>query len=81
MPVYNLLEYSSNYTETIRSLWFYSNDEATDFDNNTACIDDFKSFKYNAKLGSTAAQPNPNNANGILKNATIAEPLRYLNNS
>ena len=81
MPVYNLLEYSSNYSETIRSLWFYSNDEATDFDNNTACIDDFKSFKYNAKLGSTATQPNPNNANGILKNATIAEPLRYLNNS
>ena len=29
MPMYNLLEYSSNYSETTRSLWFYSKDEAT----------------------------------------------------
>ena len=29
MPMYNLIEYSSNYFETIGSLWFYSKDEAT----------------------------------------------------
>ena len=29
MPMYNLLEYSSNYSEATRSLWFYSKDEAT----------------------------------------------------
>ena len=41
----------------------------------------FKSFKYRAKLvGNTAAQPTPNAANGILKNVLIAVPLNYLRN-
>ena len=31
MMMYNLIEYSSNYSETTGSLWFYSKDEATDF--------------------------------------------------
>ena len=36
---------------------------------------------YKAKLlGSTVAQPTPNQANGILKNATIAMPLKNLSN-
>ena len=36
--MYNLREYSSNYSETTGSLWFYSKDEATNFDNNIASI-------------------------------------------
>ena len=32
MSMYNLLEYSSNYSDTTVSLWFYSIDEGTDFD-------------------------------------------------
>ena len=81
IPMYNLIEYSSNYTETTRSLWFYSNDEATDFNNNIANTDDFKSFNYKAKLsGNTDVQRNPNNANGTLKNATITVPSKYLSN-
>ena len=41
----------------------------------------FKSFKYKAKLlSNTAAQPAPNAANRILKNAIIAVPLKYLSN-
>ena len=43
----NLIEYSSNYSVTTGSLWFYSKDEATDFNND---ILNFKSFKYKAKL-------------------------------
>ena len=31
IPMYNLIEYSSNYSETTGSLWFYSKDEATSF--------------------------------------------------
>ena len=31
MPMYNILAYGSNYSETTRSLWFYSRDEATNF--------------------------------------------------
>ena len=49
--MYNLIiEYSSNYSETTGSLLFYSKDEATDFNNNIASTDNFKSFKYKAKL-------------------------------
>ena len=81
MPMYNLIEYSSNYSETTGSLWFYSKDEATNFNADIANDDSFKSFKYKAKLlGNTAAQPVPTATNGILKNATIAVPLKYLSN-
>ena len=30
--MYNLLEYSSNYSETTGGLWFYSKDGTTNFD-------------------------------------------------
>ena len=41
----------------------------------------FKSLKYKAKLiGETNAQPAPNADNGFLKNAAIAEPLKYPRN-
>ena len=47
MPMCNLIEYSSNYSEITGSLWFYYKDEATDFTddivNNT-----FKSLKHKA---------------------------------
>ena len=62
--MHNLIEYSSNYSETTGSLWFYSKDKATD-----------KSFKYNANL---LRNTEADNANGILKYATIATPLKHL---
>ena len=31
MSMYNLLECSSNYSNTTKSLWIYSKDEATNF--------------------------------------------------
>ena len=75
--MYNLIEYSSNYSETTGSLWFYSKDEATDFNADIANDNNCKSLKYKAKLlGNTEAD----NANGILKNTTIAVPLKYLSN-
>ena len=78
IPMYDLIEYSSNYSETTGSLWFYSKDKATDFYKNIANTDNFKPLTYKAKLlGNTVAQP-ANAANGILKNATVAVPLKYL---
>ena len=80
MPMYNLIEYSSNYSETTGSLWFYSKDEATDFNADIVNDNNFKSFKYKAKLlGNTVAQAD-NAANGILKNATFLVPLKYSSN-
>ena len=76
----NLIEYSSNYSERTGSLWFYSKDEATDYNADIAKNNKFRSFKSKAKLlGTTVAQP-VNAADGILKNAAIAVPLQYLNN-
>ena len=75
MPMNNLLKYCSNYSETTGSLWLYSKDKATNFNNNIANADNFKSFKYKAKLlGNTVAD----RANRILRNETIAAPLKYL---
>ena len=51
MPIYNLIEYSSNYSETKESLCFHSKDEATNFNADVANDGKFKSnFKYKAKL-------------------------------
>ena len=78
--MYNLIDYSSNYSKITGSSWFYSKNEATNFNLGIANDNNFKSFEYKAKLlGNTAAPPNPNQANGILRNATIA-PLEYLSN-
>ena len=81
MPMCSLIEYSSNYSETIGSLWLYSKDEVTNFKADIANTNNFKSFKYKAKLfGNTVAQDAPNQTNRILKNATIGAPLKYSSN-
>ena len=73
MAVYSLIEYSSNYFEATWSLWSYSKDEATDFNGDIADDNNFKSFKYKAKLlGNTV----PDGANGILKKTSITVQLK-----
>ena len=44
MPIYNLLEYSSNYSDMTDSFWFCSKDEATTFDANIADNSNSKTF-------------------------------------
>ena len=68
--------YSLNYSHAAVSFWFYSKDEATNFDYNNAVDDNFIFFKYKVKLFESAtAQHNSNQANNILENATIAVSL------
>ena len=75
--MYNPIEYSSNYSETKGSFWFYSKDEATNFNADIANTNNFKSFKCKAKLlGNTEADGD----NRILKNVIITRPLKYLSN-
>ena len=77
MPMYNLIEYSSNYSETTGSLWFYQKNETTNFNADNANDINFKSFNCKAKLfGNTKAE----GENRIQKNATIAVQLKYLSN-
>ena len=76
MPMYNLIEYAWNYSEIKASLWFYSKDEAINFNTDFANNNHFRSFKYKPKLlQTTVAQVTPNETNGILKNSTIAVSL------
>ena len=64
MPMHNLIEYGSNYSETRRSLWLCLKNGAINFNPDIANTNNFKSFTYKAKLlGNTEAD----NANGILK--------------
>ena len=80
MSVYSVIEHRSYYSKKTRSLQFYSKDEATNLNGNVTNTDNFKSFKYKTKLLENAESQVDNAANGILKNVTIAVPLRYLSN-
>ena len=73
MPMYNLIEYSDNYSDTSGSLWGFKRD---DIDNNTnvANDNDSPSFKYKASL-----IPNTE-VDGTKKEVKIAVPLKYLSN-
>ena len=80
--MYNILKYSSNYSDTTSSLRFYCKDESTTINANITNNVAFKPFVCKTKqLGETEAQSAPNNNNnGILENAKIAAPLKYLSN-
>ena len=77
MPIHNLVEYCSNYSDTTDSLCFFSKDEATNFNDNISNNNAFKSFEYKAKVLENIVA---DESNSILKNATIPVPLKYLSN-
>ena len=65
MPIYNLTEYSDNYSKTSVSLWQYYSDDPND---NSA---DSESFKSKVKI--TGKTPN----NGNTTDVEIIVPLKY----
>ena len=78
MPMYNLIEYSDNYSDTSGSLWQFKRDEVP-ANNADLTIDNSQSFKYKAALlGKTADAVN--NTNSSVKEAKIVVPLKYLSN-
>ena len=66
--MYNLIEYSDNYSKTSGSLWQYYKDEPSDN------ITQSKSFKFKIKI--TGKTP----ATGNTKEVEIIAPLKYLSN-
>ena len=50
ISMYNLLEYSSNYSDTTRSLWCFPKDEATKFNADIGDNVAFKTFVHKTKL-------------------------------
>ena len=73
MPMYNLIEYRNNYSDTSGNLWGFKRDE---IDNNADVTNDDNapSFKYKASnIGNTEN-------NGTKNGVKIAVPLKYLSN-
>ena len=68
MPMYNLIEYSDNYSKTSGSLWQYYRDDPND------PITESKSFKYKIKI----SRKTP--IDGDTKNVKTVVPLQYLSN-
>ena len=78
MPMYNLIEYSDNYSKTTRSLWQYYTDKL--LLNNNGAISIFPtddnnsaSFKFKTKLAGRTR-------NNGRKDVKIRVPLKYLTN-
>ena len=73
MPMYNLIEYTDNYSDTSGSLWGFKRDEVN---NNANGTNDNKapSFKYKASIIG-------NTEDNVRKNGVkIAVPLKHLSN-
>ena len=68
MPMYNLIEYSDNYSKTSGSLWQYYKDEPNDN------LTDSESIRF--KIEITGNTP----ADGNTKDVEIIVPLKYLSN-
>ena len=73
MPMYNLIEYSDNYSDTSGSLWNFKRDEITN-NANVTNDDNAPSFKYKVNLITNTE------ADGTKKGVKIAVPLKYLSN-
>ena len=70
MPMYNLIEYSDNYSDTSGSLWNFKRDEII----NNADVNNDNNSPYKASIiGNTEN-------NGIKNGIKIAVPLKYLSN-
>ena len=73
MPMYKLIEYSDNYSDSSGSLWGVKSDEVVD-NADVTNDDNTPSFKQKANLIDNTE------ANGTKKGVKIAVPLKYLSN-
>ena len=73
MSMYNLIEYTENYSDTWGSLWGFKRDEITN-NANVTNDDNAPSFKYKSSLITNTE------ADGTKKGVKIAVPLKYLSN-
>ena len=78
MPMYNLIEYSDNYSGASGSVWQCKRDEVP-ANNADLSVDNSQSFKYKATLAGKTADA-VNNTNNSVKNTKTVFPLKYLSN-
>ena len=72
MPMYNLIEYSDNCSDTSGSLWNVKRDEIEE--NNNLTADNSSSFKYKSNIIDNLSQA------GTRNNVKVVVPLKYLSN-
>ena len=78
MPMYNLIEYSDNYSKTSGSLWQYCKDIPAV--NNNDSIVDFNGTNANDSFNFKTKITGQTDNNGRTDNAEIMVPLKYLSN-
>ena len=78
MAMYNLIEYSDNYSDASESLLQFKRIEFL-ADNTDMTVDNSQSFKYKAALVGKAAYA-ANKSNSSLKNTNYFVPLKYRSN-
>ena len=79
MPMYNLIEYSDNYSDSSGSLYRFKRDGSpmSDAGNpSNAALNNLTSFKYKVSLLGKATDDDGDDRS--LKNAKIVIPLQYL---
>ena len=80
MPMYNLIQYSDNYSDTSGSLREFNRDESPMNNNGNpvnVAMNNSSLFKYKSNI---LGKPTAANNNGKLTNAKIFVPLKYLSN-
>ena len=78
MPMYNLTEYSDNYSDTLGRLWQFKRDEVPD-NNADLIFDNSQPFKYKVALAGKT-KDTVGGTNSSVKDAKIVVPLKYLSN-
>ena len=78
MPMYNLIEYSNNYSDTSGRLWQFKRggEKMNNGNSDNVTTADSSSFKYK----SSVFKPLTADDNGVFKDVKIAVPLKYLSN-
>ena len=79
MSIYNLIQYSDNYLDTLArgSLWQFKRDEVPD-NNANLTVDNSQSFKHQGAL--VGETKDADSWNSFVKNTKIVAPLKYLSN-
>ena len=78
MPMYNLIEYSDNYSDTSGILWQFKRDEKNMNNRNLSNVTTADSSSY--KYKSSFFKPLNATVNGVFTDVNIAVPLKYLSN-
>ena len=73
MPMYNLIEYSDNYSDSSGRLWHYKRDEII---SNADVTNDNNALSYKYKANLIGNTENDGTKNGV----KIVVPLKYLSN-